>query len=240
MSMPERDGATFDIQTWSEFRDTVDPEVPELVSGLVPEGSIGFTAGGPKAGKTWYMLGLGISVATAKPYLGRFPVKQPREVVYAALEGAKSNIRERIGTLSRGMGIDPDTDELDSLHILYRKRSIDLRDKGVADRLLADIHAKCPNPGLVVIDVLRKAATIRESGDGAGDFGEMLNNLTPLLEAGCAVCIGHHFSKANETTKGRDPGDRMTGIRRALWTHRLGAVHRWHEPGRAYVQTLSS
>ena len=46
----------FDLQTWSQFRDTVDEDVPELIRDLVPEGSTGFCAGGPKAGKTWLML----------------------------------------------------------------------------------------------------------------------------------------------------------------------------------------
>ena len=64
---------------------------------------------------------------------------------------------------------------------------------------------------MVVLDVLRKAATLRESNEGAGDIKVILDNIAPLLEHGTAVLAGHHFAKANVDTKNREAGDRMTG-----------------------------
>lgn len=64
----------FKLETWSEFRDTSDVEVVYVIDDLVPEGELGFCPGGPKAGKTWFMLAAAISAVTGKPYMGRFTV----------------------------------------------------------------------------------------------------------------------------------------------------------------------
>ena len=77
--------------------------------------------------------------------------------------------------------------------------------------MIEKIREACDDPGLVVLDVLRKAASIRESNEGAGDFSDVLENLSPLLEQGLAVMLGHHFAKVTDITKKRDAGDRMTG-----------------------------
>ena len=107
------------------------------------------------------------------------------------------------------MDIDPDGADLNDLHLLWQRQRVDLRDVTLAGRLIPEIASR--NPGLAVIDVLRKAATVRENGEGTGDFAEVLEAVTPLLDQGCAVDFGHHFAKVNDVTKKRDPGDRMVG-----------------------------
>ncbi len=197
------------IERWDEFRDATPAGVAFLVKPLIPVGSIGFQGAGKGAGKTWLALTLAVAVATGKPFLGRFPIPEPRDVVYVALEGQRANLRDRIGAIARGMGIDPDCDELNRLHMLYKPHPIDLRDPGITALMVRDVLDR--RPALVVIDVLRSAAKVSESNEGASDFAEVMGNLRPLVEADCAVMVAHHFTKPNDATSKRQAGDRMSG-----------------------------
>jgi AAA domain len=197
------------LERWSEFRDATASAVEYLIEPLIPVASMGFEGAGKGGGKTWVGLAAAICTATGKPFLGRFVVPTPRSVVYIALEGQRANIRDRIGALARGMGIDPDSDELDLLHFKYKPNPIDLRNTELTKRLVDEVMS-C-EPGLAIFDVLRRAALVRESADGVGDFAEVLRNLDGLGRAGCASLFEHHFTKPNDTTKQRDPGDRMSG-----------------------------
>lgn len=201
----------FEIQPWSAFRDQTPADVAYLVDGLVPCASVGFTGAGKGGGKTWADLALAVAVATARPWLGRFTVPEARPVVYFALEGAQANIRARLGALARGMGVDPDGGDLDDLHIVYKPRLIDLRDADLTAAMVVDVLERVQSPGLSIFDVLRRAARVRESGEGVADFLEVLEALRPLLDAGCAVNFAHHFHKATEQGDKRDPGERMSG-----------------------------
>src|SRR5512133_1084456 len=107
------------------------------------------------------------------------------------------------------MGINPDGDELDRLVFMYKPKRIDLRDRDLAAGLVAEVLAV--DPGLVVFDVLRRAALVRESGEGVGDFKEVLDNTDDLARAGCVRWFEHHNTKPNDTTGKRDAGDRMSG-----------------------------
>jgi hypothetical protein len=63
-----------------------------------------------------------------------------------------------------------------------------------------------------VVDVLRRAARIRESGEGAMDFAELVANLAPLAEQGRALLLSHHFVKGSATKpKSQDLSEMMAG-----------------------------
>ncbi len=135
---------------------------------------------------------------------------EPRNVLYIALEGTRAGLRARTAALARGMGVDPDGDDLwDRLYFLYKPPGLNLSDarwrrNSPRSRTALDV-------GLVVVDVLRRAAEVREDGNGAGDFTRSMGNLRPLELAGRAVAIAHHFTKASETSRGRVPAERMAG-----------------------------
>jgi hypothetical protein len=197
------------LERWSAFRDSTSEAVAYLIEPIMPNGSMGFEGAGKGAGKTWIGLAGAISVATGKPFLGRYPVRVPRTVVYIALEGQRSNLRDRVGALARGIGINPDSEALDRLVFMYKPKRIDLRDRDLAQQLVDEVLAV--EPGLVVFDVLRRAALVRESGEGVGDFKEVLDNTDDLGRAGCVRWFEHHNTKPNDSTGKRDAGDRMSG-----------------------------
>jgi hypothetical protein len=202
-----RDGR-FSVESWAVFRDRAADSIPCVVEGLWPEGAMGFIAGPPKKGKTWLALAFALAVQSGKPFLGRFRVPEPRPVLYVAMEGTRAGLRARTGALARGMGLDPDGD-LDGLHWAYKPQGLNLSDPEWAERLVS--AADEIDAGLVVIDVLRRAAAVREDGNGAEDFMRLMRNLDPLGIAGRAVALVHHFGKASETNKARGPAERMAG-----------------------------
>lgn len=197
------------VESWAEFRDSAAGEVPCLVEGVWPAGSLGFIAAPPKDGKTWLAILLAVAVASGAPFCGRYPVPRARPVLYVALEGSRAGLRARVGALGRGMGLDPDGEDLAHLHFLYRPAGMDLTDPTWGRRIVAE--AERLDAGLVLVDVLRRAASVRESGDGAADFARVIRGIEPALAAGRSVGFCHHFGKSGETNDKRSPGERMAG-----------------------------
>lgn len=192
-------------ESWATFRSKAADDLDWLIPGLLPAGALMFIASPPKAGKTWLALVLALCLATGRPVFGEYQVPEPCDVLYVALEGARAGLRARIGALARGLGIDPDSDELDRLTIAYRPRPFDLIDLETAKQL----EAEAGDARLVVIDVLRQAARIKEND--SADFGLVRDAIEPLLAEGRTVPILHHFGKWNDTQAGRTPGERMAG-----------------------------
>jgi hypothetical protein len=199
--------AEFPVETWHEFSAKAGEHVPTLVEGLWPEDALGFIAAPPKKGKTWIALALGISIATGRPYLGRFRIPEPHPVLYVALEGHRAALRSRVGAISRGLGLDPDGADLDRLSWSYKPRGINIADAEWARalrRAAEQLGAK-----LIVVDVLRAAARMKENP--SEEFLMLRHNLLPVMHDGCSVALLHHFGKLTEITKERSPGERMSG-----------------------------
>jgi len=194
-------------EPWAEFRETADEEIDWLVEGLVPSGSFAFVAAPPKKGKTWLALYAAIAIATGSTLFSTFKVPNPASVLYVALEGSRAALRARTGALARGLGVDPDSDELSRLHYLYRPRPFDLARAESSEWLEAQVDEL--GARFVVVDVLRAAARMRENS--AEDFAVFRDYLEPMLRSGVTVAVLHHFGKLTETQHERAPGERMSG-----------------------------
>src|SRR5204862_200779 len=117
-----------------------DPEIAWLVRSLIPRGGLAVIGSTPKAGKTWLAVALALSVASGRAFLGRFVMPEPATVHYLALEGSRQALRHRVGALARGLGIDPDGDELaERLCIAYKPSAVTLTDEGSAQAYCADV-----------------------------------------------------------------------------------------------------
>jgi AAA domain-containing protein len=200
--------AEIHVENWYEFERQTDRHVRCLVNGLWPEAALGFIAAPPKKGKTWLGIGLSLSVVSGQPFIG-FEVPKPRSVLYVALEGQRPALRARIGCLARGLGLDPAEggDDLWRLSLAYKPRGINLADPEWGASLVR--AAEEINAGLVVVDVLRRAARFKEND--AGDFAALALNLQPTLDRGTSIAMLHHFGKLSDLNRDRDPGERMSG-----------------------------
>ncbi len=198
--------ARISVEPWQTFNRNSQAEMEFLIDGLWPTKSFAFIASPPKKGKTWLGLAAAISIATGTDFIGHFDVPQPRRVLYLALEGARQAIRARIGSLARGVNLDPDSDVLDNLDIAYRPRGINLADPLWAAEI-ANIAAE-HQYSVIFVDVLRNAARIKEND--AAEFSLLRSLLEPALHH-CSITLLHHFVKLTELSKERSPAERMSG-----------------------------
>lgn len=195
-----------DVETWHTFEAQAHDDVPTLIDGIWAEAAFGFIAAPPKKGKTWIAIAMAVSIATGRPFLG-FRVPTPHPVIYVALEGHRAALRARIGAIARGLDVNPDGDELQNLHLIYKPAGINLAEPTWA-RDLANAaqrtHAK-----IIFVDVLRAAARIKENDQA--EFSALRHNLEPITAAGVSIALLHHFIKLSDISRDRDPGERMSG-----------------------------
>lgn len=197
-------GAMFPVEPFPTFSQNADIAYDFLVEDLWPVQSLGFIASEPKKGKTWLGLSLAISIASGSTFLGQFAVSKTRRVLYLALEGQRIALNDRVGALARGLGIEPES--LDDLIMSYRPRGIDLADPIWAAELAAVANEN--NVELVIVDVLRNAARIKEND--ASEFAHFRILLEDTLRVS-SVALLHHFTKLSEISKERTPAERMSG-----------------------------
>lgn len=194
------------VETWREFADKAGEAIPCIVEDLWPEGAIGFIASPPKKGKTWLALSLALSVATGSQFLTKFDVTTPRPVLYLALEGHRAALTHRVACMARGVGLNPD-EEIPNFHLAYKPRSINLADPKWAEHITQ--RADELNAQLVIVDVLRAAAVMKENSND--DFAALIANLASVFDGVRSLAFLHHFTKLSETSKEREPGERMAG-----------------------------
>lgn len=170
--------------TASELMRITFPEPRWAVPGLVAEG-LNLLVGAPKLGKSWLVLGLGVSVAAGGMALGKVPVERG-SVLYAALEDPPRRLQGRLRSLLNGDKVP------DGLHIVTSlPRGSDM--VGLVSEWLDD-H---PDARLVIIDVLRKV-TPRSDGRNMyeADYDAM-GDLKALADRHqIAIVAVHHTRKS--------------------------------------------
>ena len=85
------------------------PDPPELVRGILHQGSKLVLGGSSKSFKTWTLLDLALSIAHGKPWLG-FETVQGR-VLYVNFEIQDYFWQSRIDAVAQAKGIDLDADK---------------------------------------------------------------------------------------------------------------------------------
>ena len=135
-----RDGTWLDRQDFPPLRYHVD--------GILPEG-LTVLAGAPKVGKSWFVLGCALAVASAGAALGRIWCTQ-RHVFYLALEDGDRRMQDRcrklLGSPYRPPGAIPG-------HFTYMTRV-------VPGQIIATIAEYLENYG----DLSRSSSSIRSAG----------------------------------------------------------------------------
>ena len=174
------------------------------VPGIVAEGAT-LLIGGPKKGKSWLLLGLGIAIAAGGVALGKIAVEQG-EVLLLCLEDSERRLQERMWRILDGERAPP------GLHLVTAWPRLD---QGGDLALVAwlDQH---PATRLVGVDVLaRMRPPSREKGDlYQRDYETMAAFKRVADGQGVPHVVAHHSRKA----RADDPLDVISG------THGLGAA----------------
>lgn len=174
---------------------------PELVHGILHQGSKMVIGGGSKSFKTWVLIDLAVSVATGVSWWG-FDTTQGR-VLYMNFEIQDAFFNDRLHSV-----IEAKQCELVEGQLSYwglRGRAADLR------FMMPALIEKLKSGGysLIIFDPIYKGLGNRDENK-AGDIAGLLNEIESLaVETKAAVAFGHHFSKGNQA--GKDSIDRIGG-----------------------------
>ncbi len=176
--------------------ETTPPGQSWLVESIWSRAAVGFLAGQPKCGKTWFALDLAVSVASGTPCLGRFATAQPGPALVYLAEDALPQVRERIAAISASRGLA--LAELD-LHVITAP-SLRLDDDGDRGRLVRTIEKL--QPRLLVLDPLVRLWGGDENS--SAEVSALLGFLRTLARGhGLALVLVHHMSKKTRRSLGQ-------------------------------------
>jgi RecA-family ATPase len=162
------------------------------VPGLVPEGCILF-AGRPKLGKSWFVLQLGLAVASGDNLFGDIPVEQA-DVLYLALEDTRRRLQSRAKRLLGEKAVPPGF-----------KVSLDCArfDEG-GDKQLEEWLEQNPRTKMVIIDTFQKIKSRRSNN---GDFETFSRLVQIARKFKICLLVVHHTRK----TDAEDAFDTVSG-----------------------------
>ena len=185
------------IQTAKELVEK-DQSIPsELICGLLHQGTKGILGGSSKAGKTWLLLDMALSVASGTPFL-KWPTK-PRKVLYVNLEIHSVFMKKRLETMRNYKQLSCELD-------IWTLRGLTLDAEAILNTI---INRTQKQYGLIVLDPIYKLMVGRSENvaSGVGVLCHLLERL--IVETGAAVVYAHHFTKGDPSKK--KAMDRMSG-----------------------------
>ena len=182
------------------------PTPKYLIRPVIAEGDYGMFAAEFKAGKSWSVADLAVSVASGTPWFGIFDVETPGPVLLFAGEGGPRKIARRFRAVCESRGIDPAT-----LPIRVCMRVPHLT-SDAAMALVAD-EIERHKPVLVIIDPLYLAARGARGSD-LYEMGSHLEGIQVICQRhGSALLISHHWNKTGEGKGAK----RMSGAGPDAW-----------------------
>jgi len=173
-----RDGAWLDAQVF--------PPLEWSVDGIVPEG-FGLLVAPPKAGKSWWVAGVGLACAGGGYALGKIAVDK-RPVLYLALEDGHRRLQSRFRTLMEDQPIPK------RMEVITKAQSHDV--PLMIEEWLGRHLGERP---LVILDTLGKVKPPKRAGEDsyAADYA-IGGKLKDLIDAvpGATLLVVHHTRKA--------------------------------------------
>ncbi|WP_285695684.1 AAA family ATPase [Actinomadura sp. NBRC 104412] len=156
------------------------------VPGLIPEG-LTLLVGPPKAGKSWLLANLLLSVAAGGRAIGQIPVGKPRRVLYLALEDGDRRMQSRCRII---LGDEP-------IPVLFHYKTT--VPPGKVTAVLDAWMRRHPDTAMIVLDTLGKVMPESRQGESAYQrdyrIGTALKR-TADATPGLAVIVVHHDNKA--------------------------------------------
>lgn len=186
-SLPVQRAAELEVQP---------PEQTWLIQDLWGQAAVGIIGGAPKCCKSWLGLDMALSVASATPCLGHFPVQRPGPALVFLAEDSLPAVRARLEGLCAHRTLD-----LRALE-LYVITAASLRldqgpDRQLLEAMLARLH-----PRLLLLDPLVRLHRLDENS--AAEISQLLGFLRDLQRAyNSAIVLVHHASKKHRAQPGQ-------------------------------------
>jgi hypothetical protein len=168
--------------------ETADHRSHWLVERLWASQAVGVIGGNPKCGKTTLALEMAVSVASATPCLGAFPVLSPGPVLLYAAEDSAASLRTRLEVLARSHNLD--FQQLDVRVITADSLRLDRPEHQHRLELTVAAH----RPALLVLDPLIRLHNLDENQ--SAPMAALLGYLRNLQrKTGTAIALVHHARK---------------------------------------------
>ena len=172
------------------------PEQSWLIQDLWGQNAVGIIGGAPKCCKSWLGLDMALSVASATPCLGRFPIRQQGPALVFLAEDSLAAVRARLEGLCAHRQLD--IRALD----LYVITAPSLRLDQGPDRQLLEAMLLSINPRILLLDPLVRLHRLDENS--AADISKLLGFLRDLQRAhDSAIVLVHHASKKHRAQPGQ-------------------------------------
>ncbi len=184
----------------SEFMATPKPEPPQLIAGVLHQGSKMILGGASKSRKSWSLIDMMLAVSTGRPWWG-FPTR-PGRALYINFELPDFAFQHRLKAIAAAKGI-ADYTGFD----LWNLRGFATDFSVLIPKILARI--KDSRYALIILDPIYKGLGKRDENK-AGDIATLCNEIEQLaVQSGAAVVFGAHYSKGNQA--GKEAIDRIGG-----------------------------
>jgi hypothetical protein len=198
-----------------------------LVEGVWPRDAYGVFAAEDKAGKTWAMLDLAVSVAAGVPWLGHFGCPPSGPVLVFLGEGGERAMVRRLRAICAHKHLD--LEQLAARRLLRLCLRVPRLTSGEELQAVAgELHAH--PAALVVLDPLYLAVAGAATGADLYGMGAVLAGIQAVCQqAGAALVVVTHWNKTGE---GRG-AKRISGVGPGAWGRVLasaGVVHRSSGP----------
>jgi len=172
------------------------PEQSWLIQDLWGQNAVGIIGGAPKCCKSWLGLDMALSVASATPCLGRFPIRQQGPALVFLAEDSLAAVRARLEGLCAHRQLD--IRALD----LYVITAPSLRLDQGPDRQLLEAMLVSVNPRILLLDPLVRLHRLDENS--AADISKLLGFLREMQRAhNTAIVLVHHASKKHRAQPGQ-------------------------------------
>lgn len=178
------------------------PMPPELIKGVLSQGSTMVYGGGSKTNKTFALLDLAISVAAGVPWWNMETTQG--KVLYLDFELKKYHFQQRQNIISSQKNVSRKAlKNLDVWNLRGYAQSIEELAPHILERVRDGDYK------MIIIDPIYKVLGDRDE-NSAGDINSLMNELEAIaVESGAAIVVGHHFSKGGQA--GKDSMDRISG-----------------------------
>jgi hypothetical protein len=188
------------IEEFEEFTALDIPKPPELIKGLLHQGSKMLISGGSKTYKTWVLIDMAVSVHTGTPLWGLQTTQA--NVLYVNLELDRYFAQYRCKEVRRAKNI-PNAKGLRIWNL--RSYSCDISE--LRSQLMPEILKG--DYGLIVFDPIYKTYGGRDE-NSVSDIAEIMNELEQIIRhTGAALVYVTHQTKGNQADK--ESIDRISG-----------------------------
>ncbi len=161
--------------------------VKNLVEGLVPHDGITAISGHPGSGKTWFYLFLAVSVASGKPFLGKFKTSKGKVLIIDE-ESGLYEVKRRVMM----------THDLKDKGVFYlASQGIKLEDDDCLEHIKNQIRRH--NIKLVILDPF--VSFHNKSENDARDMQSIMERIAQLNRVGASVIFVHHHRKDGLVSK---------------------------------------